>query len=743
MADAVINLSVKDVNYTDAISRAQHTLDELNRSNGVAAAKFSTVGREIRKSQRDIQALNEVYRRLSSDMKNSDLGQELQRQIRGLEEESIKMQKAANGVKKSMEIMSSPTFNFDTASSSISYLTSVLSTLSSTYGAVTNDESTMIRMMNLANAATNVNTTITAAAALVQKTYAIRRVASTAATKLATVATNGSTVATKAATIAQAAFNAVANANPYVLLAEALLAVGAALVTFIAMTNDGAEAEENMASKSKSAASSMQKDMNDVERATNQSISKQVTKINYLSNVIHNTNASYSDRKKAIEELQSIIPDYHAKLTKEGKLYNDNTSAIAKYVKNLKAAARAQAAFAKIVEIQEEALDLQLQKSQWQAGANGALAQRDLKVDVIKKGNSEYYVWKGTNDYSSKNEFGQTPYEYHQSQTQHANTAKENIKKIDAKLSQNKKESKYWEQFLDIDTIKDDGKSSGGGTYHKGGGSSSNEEEFKPGSIGYAEQELKKAQEKEKKATSPEARKTAHALVEHWEAEIYAIQHEAENQLMIQNQKKFGYKQTVHNPSSANVDASMVETMNQFSDVSLDIPTEPLEEVNDNLENTIDNFQLAAEASQNLSQALTALGASGGAAKAGAIMAALGSIALGFAQAAKAQDTVASGWGWLVWVSAGLAALTTMASTIKGLANGGVVGGGSNHGDMNLIRANAGEMILNGTQQARLFDIIDGTRGFEMNSSNVQFHLRGSDLYGCFKNYNNKMSKAR
>ena len=41
-------------------------------------------------------------------------------------------------------------------------------------------------------------------------------------------------------------------------------------------------------------------------------------------------------------------------------------------------------------------------------------------------------------------------------------------------------------------------------------------------------------------------------------------------------------------------------------------------------------------------------------------------------------------------------------------AEGGIIGGGSNHGDMQLARVNSGEMILNNTQQARLFDLLDG-----------------------------------
>ena len=60
-------------------------------------------------------------------------------------------------------------------------------------------------------------------------------------------------LATKAATVAQAAFNTVAYANPYVLLAMAIVGVVAALGTFIAFTHKSAdeeEAEQRIAEKS-------------------------------------------------------------------------------------------------------------------------------------------------------------------------------------------------------------------------------------------------------------------------------------------------------------------------------------------------------------------------------------------------------------------------------------------------------------------------------------------------------------
>ena len=71
----------------------------------------------------------------------------------------------------------------------------------------------------------------------------------------------------------------------------------------------------------------------------------------------------------------------------------------------------------------------------------------------------------------------------------------------------------------------------------------------------------------------------------------------------------------------------------------------------------------------------------------------------------------------------------------KGFATGGIVNGPKT-GDKNLIRANGGEMILNGRQQQNLFDMID--RGTAGKNSEVQFKIRGADLVGTINNYNSR-----
>ncbi len=82
---------------------------------------------------------------------------------------------------------------------------------------------------------------------------------------------------------------------------------------------------------------------------------------------------------------------------------------------------------------------------------------------------------------------------------------------------------------------------------------------------------------------------------------------------------------------------------------------------------------------------------------------------------------------------------------ISSFADGGIIGGNTTLGDMNIARVNKGEMILNGTQQKRLFSILDGNVSASPNnitSGNVKFEIKGSTLVGVLKNHNSKMNKV-
>ena len=158
-----------------------------------------------------------------------------------------------------------------------------------------------------------------------------------------------------------------------------------------------------------------------------------------------------------------------------------------------------------------------------------------------------------------------------------------------------------------------------------------------------------------------------------------------------------------------------------MNNLSFDNFQESYEQTNKGIEKLTDTatqnkkaMSLAGQAVNAFSSALSSM-EDPGAKAAGMVMQALGSIALGFAQAAAAKDTVASGWAWLAWVAAGLGAMATAISTVHsltGFAEGGIVGGNSFSGD-NLYggpdaMVNSGELVLNKAQQGNLASQLQG-----------------------------------
>ena len=82
-------------------------------------------------------------------------------------------------------------------------------------------------------------------------------------------------------------------------------------------------------------------------------------------------------------------------------------------------------------------------------------------------------------------------------------------------------------------------------------------------------------------------------------------------------------------------------------------------------------------------------------------------------------------------------------STVGAFAGGGIIQGASTHGDQLLARVNAGEMILNGSQQARLFNLLDGAGAVGgAGMGLVSFKIKGSDLYGSLSNYSKVKAKS-
>ena len=90
-------------------------------------------------------------------------------------------------------------------------------------------------------------------------------------------------------------------------------------------------------------------------------------------------------------------------------------------------------------------------------------------------------------------------------------------------------------------------------------------------------------------------------------------------------------------------------------------------------------------------------------------------------------------------VGAVAAVVAAILAGMKRFATGGFVTG-SRYGDKNIIRANGGEYVMTTAQQKRLLDIFDGKTNRGSGNQEITFKLRGSDIVGAIKNYNDMRS---
>ena len=114
-----------------------------------------------------------------------------------------------------------------------------------------------------------------------------------------------------------AAFKSLARFGPVAFFA----AVAAAVVHVNREANEGKRIVEDL---SKAASEAMSQGMADIEM--------EKIKIEDLRRVIHDENTTRDEKLRAIKELKSIMPEYVAELSEEGRVVNENTEAIERYI---------------------------------------------------------------------------------------------------------------------------------------------------------------------------------------------------------------------------------------------------------------------------------------------------------------------------------------------------------------------------------------------------------------------------
>lgn len=156
----------------------------------------------------------------------------------------------------------------------------------------------------------------------------------------------------------QEAFNVVLKLSPWgVVLGGITLVVGALL----------------MFSKRADTATIVQKKLNAIHDEANRKVEEERIKIEMLTRRIHDNTLSLDERRSAISALQKIVPDYTAKLTREGQVYDENTAALKRYISALKEKALLEGAKEELKKLAQQKAALIVKQNQQ------AKAQEDAK----------------------------------------------------------------------------------------------------------------------------------------------------------------------------------------------------------------------------------------------------------------------------------------------------------------------------------------------------------------------------
>ena len=145
--------------------------------------------------------------------------------------------------------------------------------------------------------------------------------------------------------------------NPWSALATVLTVVGVAVYSAVKAWQAHKKAiHDNLQSVKE--ANAIKKQQEAINKRVAESYIDEKTRVQQLTKIIRSNAFSIGERRSAIAELQKIIPDYHATIKNEGKLYEENANAIDDYIKKLDQAAMAEAIYEQKKEIAKKRLEL-------------------------------------------------------------------------------------------------------------------------------------------------------------------------------------------------------------------------------------------------------------------------------------------------------------------------------------------------------------------------------------------------
>ena len=179
--------------------------------------------------------------------------------------------------------------------------------------------------------------------------------------------------------------------------------------------------------------------------------------------------------------------------------------------------------------------------------------------------------------------------------------------------------------------------------------------------------------------------------------------------------------------------------------INIDFNTGKLKSINKTADETAKEFQAASQAITSMGAAMSSI-EDPTAKVMGMVAQAIASVAMAFGQSLKSSATV---WDFIAGAAAGLATMVTTISAIHsatGYANGGEIKGNSYSGDNilaqgpnGLIGLNAGEVVLNASQQNMLANNLQGNGG---DGGYRPSHISGEQIWIAMNRYTKRTGRG-
>lgn len=767
---------------------------------------------QLRQTTEELQNLSVKYALLTSTEKSSPFGVELASKIDEVRKKAGGLKDVISDVDAEIKIMASDTPHLDAFNQGITIGADLISTYTSFVAKLTGDTdklkdaiATIATVQSFANLTTKLATQLQSSSILMMKTRKVQEAAAAAAIRIRTAAEGKGMLATKGATAAQAAFNIVAKANPYVLLASAVLAVGAAVFAFTRKTKDATDA---LSSYNK-VQDAYKKKMEE----TNEEVGLAIGKFKILE-------SQYKSLQTAAEK-QEWIKKNSDKFNELGLSIGNVNDADKVFIQNSDKVIKA-------MRLRAEAAAMQaVYQEQYAEAYKNSLKIAEGKQDSFMSSGSFRGIWNkagiGEGDYTHTTTMMQsTAGAYSQSVYSLTDSG---IAKMQA----------YWKQqgetamqaftdgasgmladmaskITEAEQLEAAFKTTGGGS---GSGSGSNPEIRNRVNL----------LEEEKKKLQAEIPTVDHLGDRYKEIQLRIIDIEAE--IANLNAEEQAWLRSVKARQIEPLSPIAIELPNRVElpkslqpgiilPVRVQVQKKTFAEVKEEIDGLVESYDKLAggasgivgsinsvyESFKNLNkeledaengwesfftvfqagmtvldgiatmiQSITTImevlntvkqtgtqitqqdtnasiqNTTAKVGEAGANTMAAGTA--GAAAAAEAGKSVASipYVGPILAVAAiasVMAAIIGIIASAKSFAGGGIIQGNTSVGDYNIARVNSGEMILNGSEQKRLFNLLDGNTGMISSGSTggqVEFKIKGTELVGVINNVNKKRSK--